>query len=588
MKLFFLSMFMLLQGFISAVIGQAPDIQWQKNYGGSGYDYATCIRQTSDGGYITAGYTNSADGDISGGNGVFFNDCWVVKTNAAGNIEWRKNYGGAYDEAVRSIHQTADGNFIMAGETKSTDGDITGSHGLYEFWVVKLNGTNGAVIWQKTYGGSYDDILWDMQPTSDGGCIAAGQTNSSNGDVVRPGGNRFNTDFWLIKIDAAGVLQWQKVLGGSGDDNAYAVQQTADGGYIVTGESNSSDGDATPGYGGFDYWVVKLDATGVLQWQKSLGGAGAEQANAIIQTNDGGYVVAGATGSNDGLVSGNHGSFDYWIVKLNETGDLQWQKTFGGSQNEFAYDIQQTTEGGYIITGHTTSNDNDVSINHGASDFWLVKINASGALQWQKSLGGSAADYSASVRQTSDGGYILAGQTASADGDITVNYGGGDFWIVKSDAGGALPVTFGAINAFIKNGVLTVNWTAESETNNAYYIIEASGDGKNFTAISDKILSKAQDGNASTALQYSFTKAYALLQGMAIMFFLSMMGFSWKNRKLVACMVVISCFVFILSCNKSNTEIDNGADEKLFIQIAQVDKDGTKSYSKIIAVNNER
>lgn len=178
--------------------------------------------------------------------------------------------------------------------------------------------------------------------------------------------------------------------------------------------------------------MVKLNATGNVEWQKTLGGSDYfDLAHSIQQTSDGGYIVAGESSSNDGDVTGNHGLRDFWIIKLNTTGDIEWQKCFGGSNDDEARSIQQTTDGGYIVAGNSLSDDGDVTENHGGRDFWVVKLDSTGNIEWQKSYGGSNDDGAHFIRQTEDGGYIIAGNSESNDGDVTGNHGEGDFWIVK-------------------------------------------------------------------------------------------------------------------------------------------------------------
>jgi hypothetical protein len=291
-------------------------------------------------------------------------------------ITWRKCLGGSDWDAVIPIQQTSDGGDIVAGVTSSNNGDVSGNHGAYDFWVVKLSST-GSLQWQKCLGGSGSDDAASIQQTSDGGYIVAGSTRSNDGDVSGNhdvSGNYGESDFWVVKLSSTGSLQWQKCFGGSNWDHAASIQQTSDGGYIVAGSTGSSDGDVSGKHAGFDFWVVKLSSTGSLQWQKCLGGSGSDLAASIQQTSDGGYIVAGITSSNNGDVSGNHGAEDFWVVKLSSTGSLQWQKCFGGSNWDRAYSIQQTSDGGYIVAGMTESNNGDVSGNHGESDIWVVKL----------------------------------------------------------------------------------------------------------------------------------------------------------------------------------------------------------------------
>jgi len=288
------------------------------------------------------------------------------------------------------------------------------------------------ILFEKTFGGSDWDESYSIQQTSDGGYIVAGYALSNNGDVF---GNHGSNDYWIVKLDETGNIQWQKCLGGSYDDRAYSIQQTSDDGFIVAGTTYSNDGDVSGKHGSSnddkDYWIVKLDKTGNIEWQKCLGGSDEDIAQSIQQTSDGGYIVAGYTFSNNGDVSGNHSNSDYWIVKLDETGNIQWQKCLGGSSNDYAYSIHQTSDGGYIVAGSTDSNNGDVSGNHGNYDYWLVKLDVKGEIQWQKCLGGSSSDGARSIQKMNDGGYIVTGYTKSNDGDVSGNHGSSDYWIVK-------------------------------------------------------------------------------------------------------------------------------------------------------------
>ena len=428
-----------------------PSIVWQKCLGGSSTDYALSIQQTTDGGSIVAGSSFSNDGDVSGNHG--YDDYWVVKLNSAGEIVWQKSLGGSYYDYAYSIRQTTDGGFIIAGWSESNDGDVSGHHGstdYYDYWVVKLDSV-GKIVWQKSLGGSYDDYAVSIQQTSDGEYIVAGVSYSNDGDVsgwheaYDYWGNPYS-DYWVVKLDSAGEIVWQRSLGGSYDDYAVSIQQTSDGEYIVAGSSLSNDGDVSGNHGSFDYWVVKLNSAGSIVWQRSLGGSSGDYASSIQRTTDGGFIVAGVSYSNDGNVSGHHGSTDYadyWVVKLDSVGEIVWQKSLGGSGSDEAYSIQQTADGGFIVAGVSTSNDGDVSGHHPGGhydsdsiwyeypDYWVVKLNSAGNIEWQTSLGGSIDDYAFSIQQTADGGFIVAGESKSNDGDVSGNHCDSDYWVVK-------------------------------------------------------------------------------------------------------------------------------------------------------------
>ena len=403
----------------------SADLVWQKCLGGSSWEFARSVQPTADGGYIVAGYTNSTDGDVSGNHGE--DDYWIVKIDCSGNIVWQKCLGGSSWDEAYSVQPTIDGGYVVAGYTYSNDGNVTGNHGLNDYWVVKLD-SSGCLVWQRCLGGSKDDYAQSVQQTADGGYVVAGWASSNDGNVS---GNHGGDDYWVVKLDGSGNIVWQKCLGGSSWDEAYSVQPTADGGYIVAGLTNSNDGNVSGNHGGLDYWVVLLNGSGNIVWQRCLGGSGEDVAFSVQQTPVGGYVISGLTGSNDGNVSGNHGQEDFWVVSLDGSGNLVWQRCLGGSSWEYARDVQPTADGGYVVAGYTYSNDDDVSGNHGELDFWVVLLNSSGDIVWQKCLGGSSWEGAFSIQPTSDGGYVLAGATDSNDGDVKGLHGDYDYWIVK-------------------------------------------------------------------------------------------------------------------------------------------------------------
>jgi len=297
--------------------------------------------------------------------------------NSHPSIQFAVCLGGGACDRARSIQQTSDGGFIVAGETWSVDGDVSGNHSASDFcasdfWVVKLN-SSGEIVWKKCLGGSGSDCSHSIQQTVDGGFIVAGWSGSYDGDVS---GNHGWYDCWVVKLNSSGEIEWQKCFGGNDYDVAFSIQQTADGGFIVAGWSIPNDDDASGNHGA-DYWVIKLNSLGELEWQKCLGGSYFDEAHSIQQTADGGFIVAGWSWSNDGDVSGSHGDSDCWIVRLDSLGKVEWQKCLGGGGDDFAYYIQQTADGGFIVVGETWSNDGDVSGNHGRADYWIVKLNSS-------------------------------------------------------------------------------------------------------------------------------------------------------------------------------------------------------------------
>ncbi len=407
-----------------------PGLAWNVTLGGSGSDSASAVQQTSDGGYFVAGKTRSSQsGDVGFNHGG--DDVWVVKLDGAGQKVWSRTLGGSGSDSASAAQQTSDGGYILAGKTDSSDGDVGFNRGKSDFWVVKLDGA-GTIVWSRTLGGSGSDSASAVQETSDGGYIVAGSTSSNDGDVT---GNHGLTDYWVVKLDGIGTIVWSRTLGGSSVDAPHAMQQTSDGGYIVAGETLSNNGDVSFNHGYYDAWVVKLDGMGQKVWSRCLGGKGGDLARAVRQTSDGGYIVGGQTDSNDGDVGVNRGSIDCWVLKLDGAGQRVWSRSLGGSGVETASGVQETTDGGYIVAGYTSSNDGDVGFYHGAYDCWVLKLDGTGANAWNTTLGGSGFDAAYAVQQTSDGGYIVGGTTQSSQsGDVGLNHGGDDVWVVKLDA----------------------------------------------------------------------------------------------------------------------------------------------------------
>jgi len=419
---------LLLTGFFSFA---QPTIEWSKSLGGSLQDAGNGVQLTSDGGYIAYGFANSLDGDVVGNHSVnTASDAWIVKLTANGTMEWQKCLGGTAYEEANGLVETSDGGFLVAGYTGSNNnGDVSGFHGNVDAWLVKL-ASDGTIEWQHCYGGTGEDVAMDIKTTADGGYVFCGRSNSDDGDAS---GGQGNLDYWVVKLDSTGTIEWQKMMGGTSIDRAEYIEQSSDGGYIITGYTSSSDGNVTGFQGNEDYWVVKLSSTGTLEWEKSLGGTGYDESFCIKETLEGGFILAGLVTSADGDVTGSHGNGEAWIVKLSATGSLQWQKPLGGTGYDYATAIDLTSDGGYIVGGNSNSGDGDASGPHGGYDLWLVKLNNTGTIEWQKMLGGASTDQTASkaIYETADNGFIMTGFSSSTDGDLTANAGEADAWVVK-------------------------------------------------------------------------------------------------------------------------------------------------------------
>ena len=360
--------------------------RWTKTYGGTQDDYGYSVQQTQDGGYIIAGNTKSF-GDTLG-------DVYLIKTNAYGDTLWTRTYGGANTDVGRSVQQTQDGGFIVAGYTLSF-----GAGGA-DVWLIKTD-VSGDTQWTRTYGGQDYDWGYSVQQTQDGGYIIGGYTGPYGAGLC---------DFYLIKTNASGDTLWTRTYGGAGDDEGFSVQQTQDGGYIIAGRTSSF------GATGYDVWLVRTNVSGDTLWARRYGWPLYDKGYSVKQTQDGGFIITGWTERG--------GSVWYvCLIKTNPSGDTLWTKTYGGIISGCeGRSVQQTQDGGYIITGRS------------GSDVYLIKTDVSGDTLWTRTYGGSSTDEGWAVQQTQDGGYIIVGNTFS------FGAGGSDVYLIKTDANGNVGV----------------------------------------------------------------------------------------------------------------------------------------------------
>ena len=401
-------------------------IDWAYCYGGSAVDALYDITETGDNCYVGVGQSYSDDGDLLGNNGKY--DVWVIKFRRNGDLIWSKNYGGTDDETGKAVLPTDDGGCVVAGDTKSNDGDVSTNKGERDFWILRLNRA-GNKLWEVSYGGSEKEYAYDICKAADGNYVIAGSTESNNHDVSGFHGIR---DYWVIKINALdGSLIWQKTLGGSDSDRGRSICATDDDGFLVAGMSSSNDHDVSANNGQFDVWLVKLDQWGDKVWDKNYGGSENDLANSVAQTSNHGFIVGGRTFSNDIDVSGKHGNEDGWVVRTDGNGDLKWAGCYGGTDYDEIKSILQTQNGGYAMLGYSKSEDNDLSDNHGSYDFWFTILDEVGTVQRSQNYGGTQTEIGSSLIESSNGDFILAGNTYSNDIDVSGNKEFSDYWILS-------------------------------------------------------------------------------------------------------------------------------------------------------------
>ena len=355
------------------------------------------------------------------------------KTITITQKSWYKPQGGVWSDFISGATKAADGTMLFAGSTTSDHGDLADFHGTVDMWLLKTD-VNGKKLWQKAFGGGDQDYGTAAAFGTDGSCLVAGITESNNtGQVTNYHGG---TDIWVVKTNANGVMQWQKTYGGSGFERPQAALGTSDGGYLITGMTGSSNGDFA-GHGDKDLFILKIDAAGTKQWAKYYGGNMSEEGFSIIPSGDGGYMLTGYTSSANGDVTGNiHGQSATWVLKLDANGGLIWQKVIPELNGTKGKSIISTGDGNFLVSGFIWRTELDPVSGTSNQNAWLAKITGDGTVLWQKNYGGSSGEDATSVAMTADGSFIFAGYTWSNDGDVTGYHAQGDIWIVKTDASG--------------------------------------------------------------------------------------------------------------------------------------------------------
>ncbi len=396
-------------------------LDWQKCFGGTQSDIAFSIQQTSDGGYIALGESQSSDGDIT--QHIGNRDGWLIKMDSLSNLQWQVSLGGTNLEFAYKVLQTQDNGYLVGGYSYSSMCSGANSN----MWFLKTDSI-GNMLWEQCYGGNNYEGLYSFQQTTDGGFILIG---TSGGPL--PG----DADVMLVKCDSIGNFLWSQYYGGSSDDYGMDIVQTEDNGFMILANTASQDGDVTTQHGNQDFWLIKTDSVGNIQYNKCLGGSRPELPRSFYRTSDGGYVITGSSRSLDGDVSGNYnpnGNYaDVWVVRIDSLINIMWEQNFGGYSIDIGNSIYPVNNGGSIIVGNTFSNSGNVSGNHGSHDIWLFKIDDFGNLIWEQCFGGSMDEKGYAVVQDANGNYVVAGSTTSNDYDVSGLHSANtnDYWIIK-------------------------------------------------------------------------------------------------------------------------------------------------------------
>jgi len=429
---------------ILSAYSQIPDVVRQNCYGGSNQDNGMDIVE-SETGYFIFGYTYSNDGDISNHWNTAYHDWWVVSVDTLGNILWERNYGGTFTEKANQILRKSQDEYYLYGRTGSNDHDVQSYHyGNYDYWIVKIDGL-GEIIWEKCFGGSSKENGGKAKLAKDGDILVIANTFSSDGDLSVHYGS---TDIWFFKVNDEGDIVWDVVLGNIYGNDEGDVIETEDGGYLITGSTDISEGMSQCDFHGVaDVWVVKLDSLRNIEWQNCYGGSDVDFATSgLIELNDG-YLLTSFTTSNDGDITGYHGipgdinSGDIWIVKIDKNGNLLWQKCFGGSGFENAWSIEKTENNGFLILGSTNSYNGDVNTIHCQqspycnSDVWIVKIDSVGTIEWEQCYGGNGEEVASNALIKGEYNFVIPTRSdLSNTGDVQCSHhGNDDYWVFEID-----------------------------------------------------------------------------------------------------------------------------------------------------------
>jgi hypothetical protein len=424
---------------LNNTVAQNFEIQWQNCFGDQEKNYASCIAQTSQGYLFAMRATEPGPPNFHGNT-----DVWLIHIDTLGNKLWENCYGGSGGDWPLKIIKASENDYYLYAMTNSTDGDVQSENrGNTDIWIVKMN-SNGNILWERCYGGSHSEEGRTAQLCFDGGLLLLSRITAADGDISQHFGS---SDIWLTKIDSLGNIEWERTYGNQYLDNAIDILLTSDNCILLTGANDKAGGMVTcHPYADYDadVWLLKLDMQGNIIWQYCYGGTYYDLAYYALEVEDG-YVVSASTNSNDGDVSGFHGSpgqngnNDLWVFKIDFNGNMLWQRCFGGTGSEFPYHFSKTEDGNYIIVGRTSSDNGDVVGNHsypGGKDIWMFEFVDGGELLWQQCIGGWGDEYfeiAGPVYKKSDYNYVISANSNHTSDDVQCEIPdpSGDAWVFE-------------------------------------------------------------------------------------------------------------------------------------------------------------
>jgi hypothetical protein len=414
-------------------------------YGGTGNEERCFGTIELSQGFLLTGKTNSNNDNVTDFHGV--EDGWLVNTDLSGNVLWTHAYGNGDYEGLFSSIKTSDGNLVSVGYSSSVGGQVTSNAGMADYWVIKTD-LSGNIIWQKSYGGSKNDVAYSVVEMPDSTYLIGGLSNSLDGDVVGHHGNFSFSDAWLIRVNKNnGNIIWKRSYGGAGNEGSLTnfsdfqplnivTPKEGDTTFSFTCATSSADGDVLSNpTGSLSYWLVKAGESGTIIFEKSYGGTNNDISYNLAITNDGGFLVVGGSASNDGDVTGHSGTvgtYDDWIVKTDSVGTIQWQLSMGGTNEEDAFGIAEVPLGYYVLGRNYSFNLGCSGAGyHGGSDYYLLLLDTTGLVKWKRCFGGSGYEEGYTILRATNGDMVCTGHAGSSDGDVMFQHGGFDFWMVS-------------------------------------------------------------------------------------------------------------------------------------------------------------